>query len=89
MKRRSRSGAAPADFAAAAWDHPSDPDLQAAVRGLDPKYRQIVILMYFEGYTLTEIASLLDLPSGTVKTRLHKALQELRRHLGEGEDAHG
>lgn len=87
-KRRSRAGGELADYDAAVWDRGADPDLQAAIAGLEPKYRRIVVLMYFEGYTLTEIARILELPDGTVKTRLHKALAELRRHLGEGEWNH-
>ncbi|WP_058304587.1 sigma-70 family RNA polymerase sigma factor [Gorillibacterium timonense] len=87
-KRRIRAGNELADYDAVVWDQGADPDLQAAITGLEPKYRRIVVLMYFEGYTLTEIARILEIPDGTVKTRLHKALSELRRHLGEGEWTH-
>ena len=87
-KRRSRSFRPLAEYDAGVWDATADPDLAAAIEGLDEKYRRIVVLMYFEGFTLTEIARILELPDGTVKTRLHRALGELRRHLGEGEWNH-
>ncbi|UJF34194.1 sigma-70 family RNA polymerase sigma factor [Paenibacillus hexagrammi] len=52
--------------------------LQMAIDRLAPKLRHIIILKYYEDLTLTEIASLLEKPEGTVKTWLNKALQQLR-----------
>lgn len=52
--------------------------LDMAVNLLSPKLRHIIILKYYEDMTLTEIASLLEKPEGTVKTWLNKALNELR-----------
>lgn len=44
-----------------------------------PKYNVVVQLFYFNGYTLKEIAADLNIPLGTVKTRLRYALCELRK----------
>jgi RNA polymerase sigma-70 factor (ECF subfamily) len=63
------------------WDRPEDPDLAAAVSALEPEYKQIIILSYFEGFSLTEVADILDIPAGTVKSRLHRALGKLRDQL--------
>ncbi|MGG0821457.1 sigma-70 family RNA polymerase sigma factor [Paenibacillus turicensis] len=63
------------------WDCPQDPDLATAVADLEPHYRQIIILSYFEGFSLTEVADILEIPSGTVKSRLHRALGKLRDQL--------
>nr|WP_282446113.1 sigma-70 family RNA polymerase sigma factor [Paenibacillus silvae] len=63
------------------WDRPEDPDLAAAVSALEPDYKQIIILSYFEGFSLTEVADILDIPAGTVKSRLHRALGKLRDQL--------
>ncbi len=54
--------------------------LQDAVAGLKPEYQTIVNLAYFKGFTLDEIAKTLDMPLGTVKTRMRAALQLLRQY---------
>jgi RNA polymerase sigma-70 factor (ECF subfamily) len=59
--------------------------LEDAVRELPTKQKEIIILKYMQQYTLTEIAAILDCPEGTVKTRLHKALVQLRSTMGREE----
>ena len=58
-------------------------DLYSAIDSLDAGEKTIIILMYLEGFTLREIAELLECPLGTVKTRLNKALISLRVKLQE------
>lgn len=48
------------------------------VSRLDPKLRQIINLIYFDGYTQQEVADSLNMPLGTVKTRTRMALQQLK-----------
>jgi RNA polymerase sigma-70 factor, ECF subfamily len=48
---------------------------------LSPEHRAVVVLSHYEDMTTREIASLLDLPPGTVKSRLHHALRALRGAL--------
>lgn len=55
--------------------------LQKAVNALEPLYREPITLYYFANHTLTEIAAVLDIPPGTVKSRLHKARLKLRDDL--------
>jgi RNA polymerase sigma-70 factor (ECF subfamily) len=51
--------------------------LDVALRAIRPEYREVIVLRYQEGLTQQEIAELLDLPVGTVKTYLHRARREL------------
>jgi RNA polymerase sigma factor (sigma-70 family) len=52
-----------------------------AVRALGPLQREVVILAEYEGLTLAEIARTVDADVGTVKSRLHRARENLRRML--------
>ena len=53
--------------------------IKKLVGSLSPKYKEIVQLYYFNGYTLPEISQLLEMPLGTVKTRLRHSLTILRK----------
>jgi len=57
--------------------------MSAALSRLRPEYREVVVLRYQEGLTHPEIAGILGLPSGTVKTYLHRARKELAEILAE------
>ncbi|WP_268626818.1 sigma-70 family RNA polymerase sigma factor [Paenibacillus alvei] len=56
-------------------------DLFSLVRQLSYKLRVVVILCYFHDYVLEEIADMLQIPVGTVKSRHHLALKELRKRF--------
>ena len=47
--------------------------IEEAISRLRPEYRAAVLLRHVEGYTYEEIADIMDLPLGTVKTYLHTA----------------
>ena len=51
------------------------------VLGLDEKYSILIEKLYFEGYTQEEVSKELDIPLGTVKTRVRAAMIELRKVL--------
>lgn len=55
--------------------------LRAAVAGLGHDRGCIVLLCYHEGMTHEQVAEILDIPIGTLKSRLHAALEELRIRL--------
>ncbi|MCR9051098.1 RNA polymerase sigma factor [Phaeodactylibacter xiamenensis] len=57
--------------------------LRSFVNQLEEKYRDIIELAYFQGYTQQEIAEDLDLPIGTVKSRVRIGLRELRKIFSE------
>ena len=57
--------------------------VDAALSRVRPEYREVVVLRYQEGLTHPEIAEILGLPPGTVKTYLHRARKELAAILSE------
>lgn len=81
----------PTQIALAPGDEPATSDsteriadreaLARAFARLSPEHRAVVVLSHYEGMTTGEIASVLDVPSGTVKSRLHHALRALRAAL--------
>ncbi|MDQ2678139.1 MAG: sigma-70 family RNA polymerase sigma factor [Actinomycetota bacterium] len=54
-----------------------------ALQQLDLQLRELVVLRYYAGHTVPEIASIVGTPEGTVKSRLHRALAQLGELLGE------
>jgi len=61
--------------------------VDAALSSLDDMFRLPVILYYFADHSVTDIGRILNIPPGTVKSRLHKARSLLAEILGgvEGE----
>ena len=57
-------------------------EVVAALAALDPGQRAVVVLRHLLEYTPGEIADLLDLPRGTVNSRLRRALDRLADELG-------
>lgn len=55
--------------------------IERAIGRLRPEYRACILLRHVEGMAYEEIAELLDLPLGTVKTYIHRARHELRDML--------
>ena len=55
--------------------------VQAEIEQLPPKYRSAIILKYMEDMSLKEISEILDLPVPTVKTRIHRGREALRKRM--------
>jgi len=56
-------------------------DTVAAMQRLSPEHRAVIVLRHLLGYTPGQIAQLLDLPRGTVNSRLRRGLDELKEQL--------
>ncbi|MCL5676324.1 MAG: RNA polymerase sigma factor [Firmicutes bacterium] len=56
--------------------------VRAAILELDPQYREVLVLCYYQGLTSAEVAKLLGVPPGTVRSRTHYAIKQLRERLG-------
>ena len=59
-------------------------ELKEALAGLDEKYRIIIMLFYGEGYRISEIAKLLNIPQSTVQTRLDRGRKKLKDYYTLG-----
>ena len=59
----------------------ADDELAGSVARLIPEHRIVIALRFWQDLTLDDIAERLDLPLGTVKSRLHYALRALRKEL--------
>lgn len=55
--------------------------IRSAFRYLSDSQRHLVELLYWQGYTLSEIAESSEQPIGTIKSRLYQTLRILRQHL--------
>ena len=64
-------------------------DLLQAIEHLDEKYKTVILLRYYRDLQTKDIATLLECPEGTVKTNLHRALNELRKHFTKGGKVYG
>jgi len=60
---------------------PPDSSVLRALGGLPPEQRAVVVLRHLLGYTPGEIARLLELPRGTVNSRLRRGLDAMRESL--------
>jgi RNA polymerase sigma-70 factor (ECF subfamily) len=58
-------------------------DLERAIRELPEEFRSVLLFADLEGFTLIEIAQIMETPVGTVKSRLFRARRLLRRRLAD------
>ena len=60
-----------------------NPELRDAINKLEDIYRLPILLFYVEGFSIREISRMLQIPEGTVKSRLHAGRGKLKILLGE------
>ena len=85
LRRRHRWLAALQRVEPRPWRDPSDPDLWAAIRGLDARTRSALLLSVVDGYTHAEIARMLSVPEGTVSSWISRGRATLRNELRQCE----
>lgn len=61
--------------------HLTDDVVLAALDSLSDEFREVVVLADVEGFAYREIAEMLEIPTGTVMSRLHRARKRLRNYL--------
>ena len=59
-----------------------DDDMWETVMELDEEFREVVVLYYYEQFSVREIGKMLRVPEGTVKSRLARAREKLLRIIG-------
>jgi len=62
-------------------NHTSKLDIEKITAALDPKYKIIVDKLYLEGYSQSDLSKELDIPLGTIKTRVRMAIKMLREEF--------
>ncbi len=62
-------------------------ELLNAIYTLPQAFKEVMLLHYYQGYGIAEIAQMLDLPEGTISSRLSRGRKKLEQTL-KGEDAH-
>ncbi len=82
-----RTAEAGYDIEREVWDLTVASRVQDVVAGLPQEERRAISLAYFGGHTYREVASLLDEPEGTIKSRIRAGLKRMRSALHEGEGA--
>lgn len=65
------------------FEEPRYSELFQAIMDLEQKYRVVIVLYYYEGYAIKEVAEILRIPQGTVGTRLSRAREQLKHYLQE------
>ncbi|MGW9103390.1 sigma-70 family RNA polymerase sigma factor [Priestia megaterium] len=58
-------------------------DLVGAIERLEIQYKTVIIFRYYKDLSIKQIAEILECPEGTVKTRLHRAVHQLKLDLKE------
>lgn len=87
LARRERRFALPTptepapDTTAFVTDVADQDEMERGFRRLSPEHRAVLVLHYYLGLTLGEVADTLDIPPGTVGSRLHYAMRSLRAAL--------
>lgn len=61
--------------------------LSEAVSRLKPEFKEVVLLFYYQGFSVAEISVMLDIAEGTVSSRLSRAREKLQKEL-KGDDSH-
>lgn len=73
----------PLDEAELVYETPEESAVYHAVMELPPKYRIVIHLYYYEGYTVTETAKIIGKSETAVQTQLYRARKLLKKTLGE------
>lgn len=60
-------------------------EIMGAIHQLPASFREVILLHYYQGYGITEIAEMMDLPEGTISSRLSRGRKKLESILKGGD----
>ena len=61
--------------------------MMAAINQLPGMFKEVILLHYYQGYGINEIADMMELPEGTISSRLSRGRKKLEAILTKGGDA--
>lgn len=64
-------------------NHEDNYNFYEDINKLENKFKEVIVLKYISEYTQEEISEILDIPIGTVKSRIYRGLKELRKLMQE------
>lgn len=73
----------PLEEANLTYETPEESDVYHAVMALSPKYRLVIHLYYYEGYSVAEIGKMIGKSETAIQTRLYRARKQLKKSIGE------
>ena len=82
-KRRAREMSVPEVRYTAGVEDRDYSGLYAALSALEPEFRVVLELHYMEGFQIQEIAGILKVAEGTVKSRMHRGREKMKKLLSE------
>jgi len=62
-----------------------DMDLASSINRLKPEFKEVILLFYYQGFSVSEISGILDIAEGTVSSRLSRAREKLQKDC-KGDD---
>ena len=83
LRYRFSRSAVPIEEAGLVYESPEESGVFTAVMKLPPKYRLVIHLYYYEGYSVSEIAQITECSDSAVQTQLYRARKMLKKSLGE------
>lgn len=70
-------------------EHLTDEEILAALENIPPDFKAVVLLVDIEEFAYKEVAEILDIPIGTVMSRLSRGRKQLREHLTQVAQSYG
>ncbi|MFN7249370.1 MAG: sigma-70 family RNA polymerase sigma factor [Anaerobacillus sp.] len=64
-------------------------DVATVFDKLKPEQKTLLLLRFYYGYSISEIAEILEKPEGTIKSKLHRTLNQVKEKLGKGGETYG
>jgi len=88
LRTQAKASSEPPDEVADGTDLDQQMDVKSAIAALPEEQQMIIYLFYYEGFTVTEVAQVMDKPAGTIKYLLFAARDQIKLKLQHEESNH-